>query len=154
MSYRNVISLTSFCAKVPTISRPFSRSTLKIKMPSKCKALLASKLNRFLCSRFSFLLIGVGCGLLIYYGITEVLPAAKARHFRETSCFVNYSTFNGEEVCDCGAGFPLSSCYPCLKIHVEFRPEKNGKASVNASTDIQRSVLYEDVSSVSDKVLN
>lgn len=123
-------------------------------MPSKCKALLASKLNRFLCSRFSFLLIGVGCGLLIYYGITEVLPAAKARHFRETSCFVNYSTFNGEEVCDCGAGFPLSSCYPCLKIHVEFRPEKNGKASVNTSTDIQRSVLYEDVSSVSDKVLN
>ena len=124
------------------------------KMPSKCKALLASKLNRFLCSRFSFLLIGVGFGLLIYFGITQVLPAAKARHFRETSCFVNYSTFDGEEVCDCGAGFPLSSCYPCLKIYVEFRAEKNGKASVNVNTGGQQSLLYEDVSSVSDKVLN
>ena len=123
-------------------------------MPSKCKALLASKLNRFLCSRFSFLLIGVGFGLLIYFGITQVLPAAKARHFRETSCFVNYSTFDGEEVCDCGAGFPLSSCYPCLKIYVEFRTEKNGKASVNVSTGGQQSLLYEDVSRVSDKVLN
>jgi len=65
-------------------------------------------------------LIYVGLGLLIYYGVREVLPAAKARHFQETSCFVNYSAFDGEEVCDCGAGFPLSSCYPCLKIHVEF----------------------------------
>jgi len=123
-------------------------------MPSKCKTLLASNLNRFLCIRFSFLLIGVGFGLLIYYGVTKVLPAAKARHFQKTSCFVNYSAFDGEEVCDCGAGFPLSSCYPCLKIHVEFRPENNGKASVNARTDGQQSILYQDVSSVSDKVLN
>ena len=96
----------------------------------------------------------MGFGLLIYYGITEVLPAAKARHFRETSCFVNYSAVDGEEVCDCGAGFPLSSCYPCLKIHVEYRTENNGKACVNVSTDGQQSILDEDVSSVSDKVLN
>lgn len=137
------------------MSRPFSRGPLKIQnMPSKCTALLASKLNRFLCIRFSLLLIIVGFGLLIYYGITEVLPAAKARHFRETSCFVNYSAVDGEEVCDCGAGFPLSSCYPCLKIHVEYRTENNGKACVNVSTDGQQSILYEDVSSVSDKVLN
>ena len=137
------------------MSKPFSRGTLKIKkMPSKCKALLVSNLNRFLCIRFSFLLIGVGFGLLIYYGVTEVLPAVKARHFQETNCFVNYSTFDGEEVCDCGAGFPLSSCYPCLKIHVEFRTENNGKASVNASTNGQKSILYEDVSSVNDKVFN
>lgn len=123
-------------------------------MPSKCKALLPSQLNRFLCIRFSFLIIGVGFGLLIYYGVTEVLPAAKARHFQETNCFVNYSTFDGEEVCDCGAGFPLSSCYPCLKIHVLFSTENNEKVAENASMDGQQSILYEDVSSVSDKVVN
>ena len=67
---------------------------------------------------------------------------------------MNNSTFDGEEVCDCGAGFPLSSCYPCLKIHVEFRTENSGKATVNASMDGLQSILYEDVSSVSDKVLN
>lgn len=123
-------------------------------MPSKCKAFLASRLNRLLCIRFSFLIIGVGFCLLIYYGVTEVLPAAKARRFQETSCFVNYSTFDGEEVCDCGAGFPLSSCYPCLKIHVEFRTEINRKATVNTSEDGQQSILYGDVRAVSDKVLN
>ena len=123
-------------------------------MPTKCKVLLASHLNRFLCIRFSFLIIGVGFGLLIYYGITEVLQAAKARHFQETNCFVNYSTFDGEEVCDCGAGFPLSSCYPCLKIHVVFSTKNNEKATDNASTEGQQSILCEDVSSVSDEVLN
>jgi len=123
-------------------------------MPSKCETLLTSKLNRFLCIRFSFLLTGVGFSLLIYFGVTKVLPAAKAKNFQETSCFVNYSASDGEKVCVCGAGFPLSSCYPCLKIHVEFRSENNWKASVKASTDGQQSILYQDVSSVSDKVLN
>ena len=51
-------------------------------------------------------------------------------------------------------GLELSSCYPWLKIHVEYRPENSGKAFANASTDGQQSILYEDVSSVSDKVLN
>lgn len=121
-------------------------------MSSCCKTLLASHVNRFLCIRFSFLLIAVGFGLLIYYGVTVVLPAARARHFQETKCFVNFSTFDGEEICDCGGGFPLSSCYPCLKIHVYFRTEKNKMAAVNASTNGQQSILYKDVSSLSDKV--
>lgn len=121
-------------------------------MPSSCKTLLATHLNRFLCIRFSFLLTAVGFGLLVYYGITVVLPASRASHFQKTMCFVNFSAFDGEEVCDCGGGFPLSSCYPCFKIHVYFSTENNKKATENYSTNGQQSVLYKDVSSISGKV--
>ena len=123
-------------------------------MPPSCKTFLASNLNRVLCIRFSFVLIALGFGLLVYYGITVVLPAAKTRNFQETDCFVKFSTFDGVEVCDCGGGFPLSSCYPCLKIHVYFSTEKNEKATLNASTSGQQSILHKDVSSLSDKVIN
>lgn len=101
----------------------------------KCKVLFVLKLNWFLCSWFFFLLIGVGCGLFIYYGIIEVLLVVKVRYFWEMSCFVNYSIFNGDEVCDCGVGFLLSFCYLCFKIYVEFRLEKNGRVFVNVSMD-------------------
>ncbi|KAL9952717.1 hypothetical protein ACROYT_G040009 [Oculina patagonica] len=66
-------------------------------------------------------------------------------------CFVNFSAFDGEEICDCGGGFPLSSCYPCLKIHVYFSTEKSKKVAENSSTNGQQSVLYKDVSSISGK---
>lgn len=38
-------------------------------------------------------------------------------------CFVNFSVFDGEEVCDCGGGFFLSFCYFCFKIYVVFSIE-------------------------------
>lgn len=121
-------------------------------MPSNCKALFASRTNRFLCIQFSFLLIAVGSGLLVYYSIKVVLPAARARQFQETKCLVNYSTFDGENVCECLGGSLLSSCYPCFKIHVVYHTEKNPETTGNASTPELQSILYEDVTSVGDKV--
>lgn len=133
------------------MSKPISRNFSE--MSAKCEALLASPFKRFLCIRFSYLLIAVGFCLLVYYGITVVFPSAKARLFYQTRCLVNFSSIDGEGICDCGGGFPSSSCYPCLKIYVVFNTESNreatGMSNIRAPT---RSVLYKDISSVGDKV--
>lgn len=132
------------------ISRP-----MKIKkyaeMSTEWNASLASPHKRLVCIRFSYLFITVSLGLLFYFGITVVLPSAQAGLFHETKCLVNFSVFDGEEVCDCGGGFPLSSCYPCLKIYVVFSTE-NISTGIKDTKSMEQSVLYKDVLNVGDKV--
>ena len=122
-------------------------------MSSKCKKFLASPVIRFLCTRFSSLLIVVGFGVLIYFGITIVLPAGRATHFQETKCFVNYSTFDGEVVCDCVRGFTQSSCFPCLKVYVAFSTKNDEKLTLNTSKLDVKSTLYEDLWSINSEVM-
>lgn len=52
---------------------------------------------------------------------------------------------------DCGGGFPLSSCYPCLKIYVVFSTE-NISTGIKDTKSMEQSVLYKDVLNVGDKV--
>ena len=112
-------------------------------MASKCEEFLSSPKIRFLCIRFSSLLTVVGFTLFLYYGTTVVLPAGRAIDFQETKCFVNYSLFHCEAVCDCVAGITQSSCYPCLKIYVAFSAENTEKLTVNVSTLNAKSVEYQ-----------
>lgn len=83
-----------------------------------------------------------------------VLPAGRAIHFKETKCFVNYSTFDGDVVCECEAGYIVRSCYPCLKIYVVFYTGDNENLTVNGSALSVRSILHEDLWSINSKVHN
>lgn len=137
-----------------TVAKLISRP-MKIKkyaeMSTEWNASLAFHHKRLICIRFSYLFITVSLGLLFYFGITVVLPSAQAGLFHETRCLVNFSVFDGEEVCDCGGGFSLSSCYPCLKIHVVFSTE-NISTGIKDTKSMEQSVLYKDVLNVGDKV--